>query len=79
MALNASIEAARAGDHGRGFAVVAEEIRNLAVESNSAAEDIVTLIRDMKIQSEETVQEMQVGRDKANEGLKIMNEAIRYL
>ncbi len=75
LALNASIEAARAGDHGKGFAVVAEEIRNLAVESNSAAEDIVTLIRDMKVQSEGTVQEMKVGRDKANEGLKIMNEA----
>ena len=44
LALNASIEAARAGQHGKGFAVVAEEVRNLAKTSNEAAERIATLV-----------------------------------
>jgi methyl-accepting chemotaxis protein len=44
LALNASIEAARAGQHGKGFAVVAEEVRNLAKSSNEAAEQIAVLV-----------------------------------
>ena len=44
LALNASIEAARAGQHGKGFAVVAEEVRNLAKSSNEAAERIASLV-----------------------------------
>ncbi|OCL25784.1 hypothetical protein U472_15805 [Orenia metallireducens] len=75
LALNASIEAARAGEHGKGFAVVAEEIRQLAEESNKSAEDIVELIKQMKRQSEDTVKEMQVGREKADTGLDIINQA----
>jgi hypothetical protein len=46
LALNASIEAARAGQHGKGFAVVAEEVRNLAKSSNDAAERIATLVNE---------------------------------
>ncbi|GAB6099733.1 hypothetical protein JCM16358_16120 [Halanaerocella petrolearia] len=75
LALNASIEAARAGEHGQGFAVVAEEIRQLAVESNEAAEDIVDLISRMKEQSKNTVTEMRQGRKQANTGLEIINSA----
>lgn len=63
LALNASIEAARAGEHGRGFAVVAEEIRKLAEESSSAADDIRDIITKIIADSSKTVQEMRTVKD----------------
>lgn len=59
LALNASIEAARAGDAGRGFAVVAEEIRKLAEESASFAEEIEIIVSDLTTKADSAVDTME--------------------
>ena len=61
LALNAAIEAARAGEHGKGFAVVADEVRKLAEQSGQAAEEINLLIRSMCDQVEATIAGMGHG------------------
>ena len=68
LSLNASIEAARAGDAGRGFAVVAEEIRNLADRSAKATSDIASIIKALQEVAREAV-------DASNEGLKVVEQS----
>jgi methyl-accepting chemotaxis protein len=75
LALNAAIEAARAGEHGRGFAVVADEVRKLADESNQAASRIAGLISAMQSETGGAVTAMEAAAGKVAEGVKISSDA----
>ena len=70
LALNAAIEAARAGEHGRGFAVVADEVRKLAEESQGAAQKIANLIGAIQNDTDEAVASMHEGSVAVREGTK---------
>jgi hypothetical protein len=68
LALNASIEAARAGDGSDGFAVVAEEIKSLAGESQSQADDIDALLTDVRAATDETVAQLERAVERIDRG-----------
>lgn len=70
LALNAAIEAARAGEHGKGFAVVADEVRKLAEQSLHATQSIYTIIEEIKEDSKQTVNVMQHVNEDAVIGLQ---------
>lgn len=65
LALNAAIEAARAGEQGRGFAVVADEVRSLAVRSQQATDEIRTMIASLQQQSMQAVKSIEKGQTDA--------------
>ncbi len=69
LALNAAIEAARAGEHGRGFAVVADEVRGLAVRTRQATEEIHKVIGELRNVSATAVNAMQGSVERANRGV----------
>lgn len=73
LALNAAIEAARAGEHGKGFAVVADEVRKLAEQSQKATEDIGKLIHTIQIDTEKAVHAMQEGKVEVGKGSQAVN------
>lgn len=68
LALNAAIEAARAGEHGRGFAVVADEVRKLAEQAGSATKEIAALIGNVRAGVEETVRAIEQTSSQVTEG-----------
>jgi methyl-accepting chemotaxis protein len=75
LALNAAIEAARAGEQGRGFAVVADEVRKLAEESQSAARSIAELIGDIQAQTARAVGVVEDGAQRTADGAAVVEEA----
>ncbi len=75
LALNAAIEAARAGEQGRGFAVVADEVRKLAEQSTNSAQQIISIIEQVKNGTRESVESMHLAREKAQSGVSIVRDA----
>lgn len=75
LALNAAIEAARAGEHGRGFAVVADEVRKLAEQSSESAGEIAGLITSIQDKSQKAVAVMQEGVKRVESGTKVVQDS----
>ncbi len=75
LALNAAIEAARAGEQGRGFAVVADEVRSLAQRTQSSIEEIHTMISSLQAAASEATLVIKKGSDQAGESVASSEEA----